>query len=183
MYDDFVSNLSMTDNTYTISLEHISKKYYPIYNNYENDGKYKESFDYAQFNKEKDIKKFPNIKLGYSMKEEKYYTDQILAAMDSSETILTNTHYKTTSIDELSLRPNLYATGIYTMNEGDQFNVIVKNDNTTIASILFNTLTFGANNDNPKVYIDYGATIDNADYLKESFKTSNPAAAASSSSI
>lgn len=54
---------------------------------------------------------------------------------------------------------------IYTMNKGDEFTVVIYNTNTTIASVLFNTLTFGANSGNDiKVYINYGATIQNESY-------------------
>ena len=53
------------------------------------------------------------------------------------------------------------------MSKGDEFTVIIKNTNTTVASILFNTLTFGANTGNDtKVYINYGGSIQSEEYRK-----------------
>lgn len=54
----------------------------------------------------------------------------------------------------------------YTMNKGDEFNVRLINKNTSIATVLFNTLTLGAmSGNNTRVYINYGGTI-----LKEAYK-------------
>ena len=56
-------------------------------------------------------------------------------------------------------------SAIYPMSIGDEFTVIVKNSNVTVATMLFNTLTFGANNSNTtKIYINYGGTIQNEAY-------------------
>ena len=59
------------------------------------------------------------------------------------------------------------------MNVGDEFTVVIKNTNTSIASMLFNTLTFGANTGtNTKVYINYGGTIKNEEYRTTLIDTS-----------
>ncbi|MNP37095.1 hypothetical protein D3C76_1305230 [compost metagenome] len=59
----------------------------------------------------------------------------------------------------------MYDMNMYTMNSGDEFNVRIINKNTTLASVLFNTLTLGANaNNNIKVYINYGGAIINETY-------------------
>ena len=49
---------------------------------------------------------------------------------------------------------------IYTMNEGDEFSVIIKNKNTTMATIIYNAITFGlSGNNNTKIYVNYGGTV------------------------
>ena len=83
--------------------------------------------------------------------------------------------YSRMDISDISLISGLYKiddvsspTGksiVYPMNKGDQFTVIIRNTNTTIASVLFSTLTFGADTgNNMKVYINYGGTIQNESY-------------------
>lgn len=55
---------------------------------------------------------------------------------------------------------------IYTMNKGDEFSVRIKNENVTIATVLFNafTLGIGGTENNVRVYINYGGTIKEEEY-------------------
>ena len=55
---------------------------------------------------------------------------------------------------------------IYTMNKGDEFNVRIRNENVTIATILFNAFTLGVGGveNNTRVYINYGGTIQEEEY-------------------
>lgn len=55
---------------------------------------------------------------------------------------------------------------IYTMNKGDEFSVRIKNENVTIATVLFNafTLGVGGTENNTRVYINYGGTIQEEEY-------------------
>ncbi len=123
-----------------------------------------------------------DARITYKMSEYRYFTDQILSLIDPSDTSLSTfiaeneyenyaTHIEDNSKKQNSLPafPRLYGLadeGLLAMNEGDQFNVIIKNENITIATVLFNTLTFGANSDNTtKVYINYGGTIKNQEYM------------------
>lgn len=86
------------------------------------------------------------LELGYRLQEEKHYTDEILSEIKNN------------------------SKNRYTMNQGDEFTVIIKNENTTIATILFNSLTFGANSGNDtKVYVNYGGTIKNVDWLEKGY--------------
>ena len=57
--------------------------------------------------------------------------------------------------------------GIYTMNKGDEFSVRIKNENVTIATVLFNayTLGIGGTENNTRVYINYGGTIAEEEYM------------------
>ena len=193
MYDNYISELAVTGNDYTVTIEHVAKKYYPEVYAFESEdanAKVTKEFDYAYFSNllhgasinRNDLSTarindgagyYSNFKLGYKMQEEKYYTDQILDTIENDE-IMNKTTYSSKSISNIPLKSQLYRGNIYAMTEGDQFNVTLKNNNTTIATILFNSLTFGANNENnTKVYINYGGTIQNMEYLNEDFLT-NP---------
>lgn len=51
----------------------------------------------------------------------------------------------------------------YTMNEGDQINVTVRNKNQTIASVFYSMFTANVGNEEiPKIYVNYGGTIKNS---------------------
>ena len=185
MYDDFNSTLAVTGNAYDIKLEHVSKKYYPVIyaydNNYQN---VQAQFDYNTYqegfrNNEiiKDGITYKNLVLAYDTEKIRYTEKIILDTLDRKEQIIkpifdgnTNVDYYK-SLGYLDLPPvsDMYRTSdndvIYSMSQGDEFTVIIKNTNTTIASVLFNTLTFGANTGNDtKVYINYGGTIQNEEY-------------------
>lgn len=114
--------------------------------------------------------------VGYKENEEIYNWEQISKILENSETSMSSEEYKEnynsseygsyivikTLIDSDLTEDN---NQIYPMSEGDEFNVIIKNTNTTIASVLFNALTLGANAENDtKVYINYGGTIQNEEY-------------------
>ena len=57
-------------------------------------------------------------------------------------------------------------TKILQTNKGDEFNVRVRNENVTIATVLFNafTLGVGGTENNTRVYINYGGTIQEEEY-------------------
>ncbi len=106
----------------------------------------------------------------YKLSNRKYSTDQIINLLNGeSNFVPSNTsQYNNKSINDIPINSRIYGLineGIMTLNTGDQFTIVVKNTNTTIASMLFNTLTFGANaGNNTKVYINYGGTIKNQEY-------------------
>lgn len=57
---------------------------------------------------------------------------------------------------------------IYSLSEGDEFTVIIKNTNTSIATTLFKTFTMGmADKELYKIYINYGGTVKNSIYSGE----------------
>lgn len=54
---------------------------------------------------------------------------------------------------------------VFPMNIGDEFVVKIKNQNITLATVLFNTLTLGLNSGNTtRVYVEYGGVIKNETY-------------------
>lgn len=187
MYDDYISKLAVTGNTYDIMMEHVSKKYYPVIYAYDDDMKVVlKKFDYNlykdQFENDKkivietgvDAGTYENLVLGYDLSEEKYTEKQILETISKTNdgiTIDTGlAEYENTNFGDLPSISSIYKIDdnnnqIYTMSTGDEFNIIIKNRNITVATSLFNTITFGANaRNNTKVYINYGGTIKNEEY-------------------
>lgn len=195
MYNSFIENLAISDNDYDITIEHIAKKYNPVIYSYKDDtykeivatfdyNLYKNQFDNDKVIKDSHGNTYSNLILAYELSEERYTGDQIIAMLEearekeqnlSSLDITDVNEYSRMDISDISLISGLYKiddvsspTGksiVYPMNKGDQFTVIIRNTNTTIASVLFNTLTFGADaGNNMKVYINYGGTIQNESY-------------------
>lgn len=169
MYNDFISKLAVTGNTYDIKLEHIARKYSPVVNIYKKDNNQsslQQTLEYqgnevSEINNKKDYKVGEtvyskenwDVEVTYSMYEEFYTEKQILRYLTESSS---NTKMKYQDSDNKI---------VYTMSVGDEFGVIVKNTNTTIATMFFNTFTFGAmSEENPRVYINYGGTIKNEEY-------------------
>lgn len=169
MYNDFISKLAVTGNTYDIKLEHIARKYSPVVNIYKKDNNQsslQQTLEYqgnevSEINNKKDYKVGEtvyskenwDVEVTYSMYEEFYTEKQILRYLTESSS---NTKMKYQNSDNKI---------VYTMSVGDEFGVIVKNTNTTIATMFFNTFTFGAmSEENPRVYINYGGTIKNEEY-------------------
>lgn len=211
MYNDFVKELSVTGNMYDVKMEHVAKKYNPVYYIYDDEKNVVEVLDYAMYTLEisnsentkitvngkdytirdkanESLK--DNIKLSYSTSEIKYTNKQILSVFDyNSETIpyslMDPLVYRNQPKTDISTIPYMYGNYkyetqtngnleavldndniIYTMNKGDEFNVRIKNENTTIATVLFNafTLGIGGAENNTRIYINYGGTVTEEEY-------------------
>lgn len=50
---------------------------------------------------------------------------------------------------------------IYLLSENDQINVAIKNDNTTIATVIFNIITANISNTNTRIYVDLTSNVRN----------------------
>lgn len=171
MYLDYVSDLALTDNAYEITFQHTAKKYYPVIYGNKGDGT-KVKYDYTNYKDDYDDYLKGNtvvidtvsykqgttntLLLNYSMEQIQHTEKEILGYLEG---------YIIRSNDiEYALNDG---TKVYPMSKGDEFTVVIKNTNTTIASILFNTLTMGINQgENTKVYINYGGTVQNESYRK-----------------
>lgn len=201
MYNDFISELSVTGNVYDIKMEHVAKKYNPVFYVYDSSEKVIDTLDYATYANAIETKKnsdktimangkgysTDNIKVSYGVSEIKYSEKQILSVFDNeNETIpyskMTKLAYLNLNIDDISVNPYMYANyklndegtdmvidndnRIYTMNKGDEFSVRIKNENVTVATVLFNafTLGIGGTENNTRVYINYGGTIQEEEY-------------------
>lgn len=182
MYDDYVTRLAITGNTYDIKIEHKAYKYYPVICSY-TDATFttlRETFEYDRYiNEYKNgtiIYKgnpYTNLVLSYSKSEEIYTEDHILDVLDSPNNIvytgMVPEMYGNVDVNQIPLNPNLYSSGslgsIYTLDKGDSLTIRLKNTNTTIAEIFFNTLTVGMVSEPlPRVYVNYGCTVQNEKY-------------------
>lgn len=126
-----------------------------------------------------------DIKLSYNTSEIKYTQEQILKVLNSNGDIpyskMSLNQYSSLDKKEITSLPYMYANyklnddanmevdnenRIYTMNKGDEFSVRIKNENVTIATVLFNafTLGIGGTENNVRVYINYGGTIKEEEY-------------------
>lgn len=194
MYNDYISRLSVTGNVYDVKMEHVSKKYEPALFVYNNENRLISILDYSlyaeQWKDSEDILKLTsykksNIKLSYNTSEIKYTQEQILKALDGNDTVpyseMSLSKYKEVDKNSINNVPYMYANyklndegnmevdnenRIYTMNKGDEFSVRIKNENVTIATVLFNafTLGIGGTENNVRVYINYGGTIKEEEY-------------------
>lgn len=177
MYDKYISELSTTGNVYDVSLEYNAKEYNPVLQVSEKDAdgnkKITETYDYLE---KKDSFVDGKIdgkaaELTYKLSEVKYTTQQILDLLGNSNNYISSSDYGAKNIGSLPTVPRIYGLsdeGVLLMNEGDQFTVVVRNTNITVATVLFNTLTFGANAGNDtKVYINYGGTVKNTEWMPQ----------------
>lgn len=195
MYDEFVSELAATNNSYDIQMQHISKTYNPVINVYENKTNtlidtleysiYESQYTSSDLSKKGitvknyDGKKITydsknyTFKLTYKLSDIIYNEEQILnylAQVDMTSYFdLEDNAYTAMSKDSIPYKPLNYKDNngnpVYTMTVGDEFEVIIRNTNTTFASILFDALTFSnSTSDVPRVYINYGGTIKNEEY-------------------
>lgn len=183
MYDEYVSKMAVTGNTYEINFEHKSYKYNPVICSY-SDATYTKLLETFEYDIYKDQylstgiisyngATYGNLVLSYSRSEEVYTENQILDVFATENNIvytgMNKTDYVNVGVNSIPLNPNLYASGtlgpVYTMNKGDSFTVRVKNTNTTVAEIFFNALTLGMTaKPVPRVYVNYGCTIQSEKY-------------------
>jgi len=103
-----------------------------------------------------------------------------------SQEVNTEEHIKSVLYNEKKLKRNSQSDVVYcsdakeedgceyayTMNVDDTFNVIIKNTNTTLATVIYNMVTAHLLDDNTRIYVNYGGDIlankwqDNIDYAK-----------------
>lgn len=131
-----------------------------------------------------------NITLSYTASEIKFSEKQILETFNKKDEDIPYskfllTEYAQKEKEDIPVVPYMYANytienlddgtlnavvdnsnRIYTMNKGDEFSVRIKNVNTSIATILFNAIALGMGKDenNVRVYINYGGTIEEEEY-------------------
>ena len=180
MYNDFITKLAVTQNSYDIYMEHTSKKYNPVIYSYTDDlSTIRAKFDYNLYKDEYEAGQivisdgsnsgtYNNLVLAYDLAEKKYTEEQILdviSSIDRSLTIDTSLDmYKNIDYRNLPAITSIYMpdsnTKVYTMNEGDEFSVIIKNKNTTMASLIYSLITFGISGENnTRIYVNYGGTV------------------------
>lgn len=71
-----------------------------------------------------------------------------------------NNYTKTTEIfSQNNIVEKLSTTGYYVMNKGDNFNVVIRNNNVTPATVIFNIITLNAAVKIERIYVNYGGAI------------------------
>lgn len=194
MYNDFITKLSVTQNSYDVYMEHTAKKYNPVIYSYTDDlSTIRAKFDYNLYKDGYEAGQiviaegtsagtYNNLVLAYDLAEKKYTEEQILDVISSTNRALTTrtdlTKYQKMDFRSLPAITSIYMpeniTRPYTMNKGDEFNVIIKNRNTTMASVIYNVVTFGvAGTNNTKIYVNYGGTIKAEGYREKIFEDEN----------
>lgn len=198
MYDNFVDELAATDNTYEIKMEHRAKRYYPVIIGHDADNnviKYEAAlYDISDDNnslvlKSNGSKIYDNapFEMSYDMKEEIYNEKQIIDTISSTEkpfNYYSSEEYRNIKNDDIKFLPYIYGklannatstyNNIYTMSVGDEFSIVIKNTNTTIATSMFNTFTFsGDAGVRARVYINYGGTVKEESYRFLNFENAS----------
>ena len=125
MYTDFIAQLDSSGITYDVKLEHVSKKYYPVYYKYDDNGNVVDFYDYiealykSKYGEEEIYTKFEeelknDYILSYKASDVKYTTNQILKAFDENRTGLPYSQmsidtYKNIETKNISYIPYMYA--------------------------------------------------------------------------
>lgn len=186
MYDDYKARLKVTGNFYDISLTHEYTRYDPITNYYtEEDGKYtlvksttqiekenilqeaidKNNFDEKNLDNSQEVAKYFSkyfkldiVKVEDTYKEsvEVFSTDHILGVLQTEKKLATNAETTNVKCQDNGEYECQYA---YIMNEGDNFNVTIKNTNTTLATVIYNMITANQLDNNTRIYVNYGGKI------------------------
>lgn len=176
MYEDYRAKLKITGNSYDINMTHEYNRYDPITNYYtvDENGKYTLVKTTTQEEKEdiieqgivlgkitdKDTNEAKDAYIasvyGYENihSEETYQLSKQVYTTDYIESILNSE--KKLCIDNNSTDNCQYA---YTMNIDDNFNVTIKNTNTTLATVLYNMVTANTLDENTRIYVNYGGAI------------------------
>jgi hypothetical protein len=135
MYNEFNRKLGATGNQYDVQMEHMHKRYNPLYADPSNpNSTFDNTFD-IYFNG--------------------HYTEEIMNALFPTDEKTTG-RYPTIGINYSGIKAD-------PMSVGDFFTVKVKNINRTMATILRDFFTGGNTGSNTTLYIPYGGMIINED--------------------
>ncbi len=199
MYDDYKARLKVTGNSYDISLTHEYTRFDPVTNYYnvkdnkrtlvktttqiEKENLLQDAIKANNFSKEnldnnEELAKFFSKQFNLEIKEiedtykestEVFSTDHILGVLATENKLALNVESTNIRCVDNGEYECQYA---YTMNEGDTFNVTIKNTNTTLATVIYNMITANQLDNNTRIYVNYGGKIlsnkwyGNIDYSK-----------------
>lgn len=184
MYDDYRAKLKITGNSYDINMTHEYNRYDPITNYYtvDENGKYTLVKTTTQEEKEdiinqgilegKITEKATNIDKDtyiasvygyqkihsedtYQISKQVYNTNYIESILNSEKKLLLNANTQTVKCDD----NNEECQYAYIMNVDDNFNVTIKNTNTTLATVIYNMVTANTLDENTRIYVNYGGAI------------------------
>lgn len=187
MYEDYRVKLGVTGNTYDIQMTHEYNRYDPITNYYtvDEDNKYSLVKTTTQEEKEKLIEdaidigeleknatkkaqdkylasvyEYENKNMRsedtYRISKQVYTTEHILNILESEKKLLLNANVDTVRCNDANSDICKYA---YVMNVDDNFNITIKNTNTTLATVVYNMVTANTLDKNTRIYVNYGGTI------------------------
>ena len=187
MYDSYIVKLGLTGNTYDVQLTHEYNRYDPITNyykledekyvivktttqearkQYENDvlqegiNKGEISSNYTNLEEKEYLQEVYNnlginkVEDTYLLSKQVYNKDYILNILKSEKKFAFNTPNGNINCEDNDLCLNAYI-----MNEDDNFNVTIKNTNTTLATVMYNMVTANTLDNNTRIYVNYGGPI------------------------
>lgn len=190
MYDDFNKLLRVTGNDYDIEMEHYKKRYDPVVyiyglrngkvevvdemtrEYYDTNIKDADTFNYRG----KTYNKYLNVKNGKyvsnkvdgvtveTIKKTAKISREVFHDATMRNKIFPKYMYKVMEEDNKNLEVPSKDSNVrkYLLSVGDNFNVTIRNKNTTLATVIFYTITsqkqqYGV----PKIYISYGGVVRN----------------------
>ena len=107
----------------------------------------------------------------YQISKQVYTTEHIQSILNSERKLLLNAS-ATSNTETVSCKDNEECQYAYIMNVDDNFNVTIKNTNTTLATVIYNMVTANALEESTRIYVNYGGSIlsskwqGNIDYAK-----------------
>ena len=186
MYDDYKARLKVTGNSYDIELTHEYERYDPITNYYTKDKN--GNFELLKSGTQEDRKekeeeltilakelgndtderiqefikneyernKIYKIENTYKFSSEKFLTNYIESILYSENKLVLINNSGKNNCNDIE---NNYCVNAYTMNVGDNFNITIKNTNTTLATFIYNMITANTLDSNTRIYVNYGGDI------------------------
>jgi len=102
--------------------------------------------------------KIDKVEDTYELSTQVYNEEHIVNALYSQRKLKLNSNEDTVRCGDDNSENNecQYA---YTMNVDDTFNVIIKNTNITLATVMYNMVTANVMDENTRIYVNYGGTI------------------------
>lgn len=143
MYNDYLEELAKTGNTYDVNMEHVRKRAEPVTNYYKTVGGQDKLVDFR--NQESRVR---TAESGYSIVQNTYRMDEEVISGEQVAAVIG-------------------AEDFYQMNVGDEFTVILKNTNTTFATIFYNLVTVSKSDTNTRIYVNYGGSITNETWTEK----------------
>ena len=119
----------------------------------------------------KDNENIDKIEDTFSLSKEVYGTSHIENVLNGKKLLLLNATSEKVVCGDNNDENNVCQQA-YIMNAEDNFNVIIKNTNTTLATVMYNMVTANVLDKNTRIYVNYGGSIlstkwyGNIDYSK-----------------
>lgn len=93
----------------------------------------------------------------YQISKQIYTTEYIESIIRSEKKLAPNSSGDQVNCDDIN--SNAGCQYAYIMNLDDNFNVTIKNTNTTLATVIYNMVTANTLDENTRIYVNYGGAI------------------------